>query len=214
MARGLPSDVIDVIGNDHVRVFLAVDVLLDSPNDLHFWTGSYPLEYDGYTYTGASWMLQISDIQEGSDISAKGATMSLTGLPSSLVDLALDEPYQGRLARIHIGFLNDPVEAGSTLKINATDYLLIDATSKLGIASNFPTTMYTLFSGYIDQMTIDQGPESCTISLAVENKLIDLERPRIRRYTDENHQLRYPGDLAFEFVTRLQNETLPWNVDV
>lgn len=217
MARGLTSDMVAAIAENHVKVFLAVDLELDSPNDLHFWTGAYTLEHDGTSYTGASWMLQISDIQEGSDLSAKGASIGLTGLPSTLIDVVLGEPYQGRICRIKIGFIGTPVEAGSRLKIGASDYLLIDpadSPSYLGIASKFPVTMYTLFSGYLDQMDIEKGPQTCTITATVENKLIDLERPRIRRYNDENQKLRYPSDDAFEFVSRLQRESLTWGVNI
>lgn len=212
MARGLTSDILAAIAEDAVEVFFAVDLELDSPNDLHFWSGTYPLEIDGVTYTGAGWMLQISDIHEGSDLSAKGATLGLTGLPSSLVSLAVEEPYQGRIARIKVGFLGAAVEPGSYLKISASDYLLIDGSGgRLGIASQFPQTTYELFTGYIDQMEIDKGPQLATIQVSVETKMIDLERPRIRRYDDANQQNRYPGDLAMEFIQRLQRESLTWN---
>lgn len=212
MARGLPADMASTLGEDHVKVFIAVDLDLDSPDDLHFWSGYGSLEYEGVTYVGAGWMMQISDIQEVSDISAKGATLSLTGIPSELISVAAEADYQGRIAKIKFGVVGQGVPAGTVLEIDGLgDTLELDAAGdELGIASEFPTTMYTLFAGYIDQMVIESGAETCTIGVTVESKLIDLERPRIRRYTDENQQLRYPGDLAFEFVPRLQKEVLTW----
>jgi len=71
-------------------------------------------------------------------------------------------------------------------------------------------TSFTVFTGEMDQMNISYGPETVTISLEVESRLVDLERPRIRRYTDADQRSRYPGDEAFSFVTRLQNESLEW----
>jgi hypothetical protein len=67
-----------------------------------------------------------------------------------------------------------------------------------------------LFVGYMDQMNIDEGPDTCTIALAVESKLIDLERPRVQRYTSASQKARYAGDLAFDFIPDLQDRPLSW----
>ena len=72
-----------------------------------------------------------------------------------------------------------------------------------------PDTM-EVFSGYMDQMTIDEGVETCTIGLTLESRLIDLERPRNRRYTSENQKTRFPNDEAFDFVESLQGQRLAW----
>jgi hypothetical protein len=71
-------------------------------------------------------------------------------------------------------------------------------------------TAVTVFTGEMDEMNIQFGADTVTISLAVESRLVDLNRPRIRRYTDADQQSRFSGDLAFEFVTRLQDEDLQW----
>ena len=83
MARGLDNSIKTAIEEESLRVFIAVDVLLDSPNELYFWSGVGDLTYEGITYTGAGELLQISDIQESSDLAAKGATLTLSGIPSS-----------------------------------------------------------------------------------------------------------------------------------
>ena len=67
-----------------------------------------------------------------------------------------------------------------------------------------------VFTGYMDTMLIDEGPETSTIVTSVESRLIDLERPRNRRYTTENQKQRHSGDLAFDFVESLQNQRLQW----
>lgn len=181
MSRTLPTPVSDSLSAPEVKIFWACDLLFDSPNDLYFWSGLGDLSLDSKTYTGAGDLLNISELRESSDIAAYGATLTLTGIPSNLINLALAEPYQGRKALV-----------------------------KFGVDVSGTKTSTTVFSGEMDQMNIDFGPETCNISLDVESRMIDLERPRIRRYTDNDQQSRYPGDLAFEFVTRLQDESLEW----
>ena len=70
--------------------------------------------------------------------------------------------------------------------------------------------VYTLFKGKMDIMKIDEGAESATIVLNLENRLIALDRPKERRYTHEDQQLSFRGDLAFEFVPDLQDKEIIW----
>ena len=181
MSRDLDSAITNAIDDQEITVFWACDLLFDSPNQLYFWNGLGDLYLDGNTYTGAGQLLELSEMQESSDIASYGATLTLTGIPNNLVQLALAEPYQGRRAIVKFG-----VDVAGT------------------------KTSVTVFTGEMDQMNFSFGPETATISLDVESRLVDLNRPRIRRYTDADQQSRYPNDKAFEFVTRLQNESPSW----
>ena len=40
-----------------------------------------------------------------------------------------------------------------------------------------------------------------------------IERARVRRYTHEDHQIDYPGDLFFQFVGSLSDKVLTWGKD-
>lgn len=204
--RSLPEAIAYGVKGAEVRAFWAVDLLFDSPNQIYMWSGLGDLSLGGNTYTGVGDLLQISEMQESSDIAAYGATLTLSGIPTSTVDLALAEPYQGRKALVKFGIRGGPsgpllTEAGEAILTEAGELLLIE---------DAITTGMTIFSGEMDQMVINYGPETVSISLAVESRLVNLRNPRIRRYTDEDHQARYPGDVAFGFVTRLQNESLEW----
>ena len=181
MSRDLASAISTAINGDAVSVFWLCDLLFDDPNSLHFWSGVGDLTIDGQTYTGAGDLLSLSEMQESSDIAAYGATLTLSGIPSNLVNLARSEPYQGRRAIIKFGVDN----AGTKSTV-------------------------TVFTGEMDQMTINVGPETATITLNVESRLVDLERPRVRRYTDADQQARFPGDKAFEFVNELQLRPIKW----
>jgi len=59
-------------------------------------------------------------------------------------------------------------------------------------------------------MTIEHSGETARVTLAVESKLVTLQRPNARRYTRENHQIRHSGDTFFNHVTKLQDKELVW----
>lgn len=181
MSNRLNTDLSNRLGDSVVYPFFTVDLLFDDPNKLYFWSGIGDLSLDGNTYTGSGNLLAISELRESSDIAAYGATLSLSGIPTSLINLALEEPYQGRKAIVKFGLEHE----GS-------------------LYSNI------VFSGEMDQMNINMGPDTCSISLEVESRLVDLDRARIRRYTDGDQKSRYPDDRAFEHVARLQSESLEW----
>lgn len=210
MTRTIPLETINAATKPTLRPFFAVDLSFDSPNELRMWSGYGDLTIGSTTYTGAGQLLQVSDIRESSDVAANGATLTLSGIPSNLINLALDEDYQGRLCRIKFGLI-DLELLDAVLSIDGTDLLLInDDGDFLDVSASQPASFFDLFVGYMDQMNISEGPDTSTISLSVENKMIDLERARSRRYTDAGQQSRFTGDLAFEFVTRLQGESIEW----
>ncbi|WP_417844845.1 phage head spike fiber domain-containing protein [Thalassospira sp.] len=67
-----------------------------------------------------------------------------------------------------------------------------------------------VFSGKTDVPVISDDGTSCVIGLTAENALVDLERARTRRYTDQDQKAEYSGDLGFEFVPRLQEMEISW----
>jgi hypothetical protein len=62
----------------------------------------------------------------------------------------------------------------------------------------------------MDQMKIDDTGQTSTIELAVENKLIDLERPRVARFTSAYQKGIYPGDKGLDFLEDMQDRPLTW----
>ena len=210
--RDLPQELVDATSKGIVQPFFAIELLFGMPNDLRLWNGYGDLKINGLTYSGAGELLQISDIRESSDLSANGATFTLSSLIPDfpIYSLAKKTPYQGRPARVYLG-LFDPDLKGSLALGTGDDLLAVDDWyGTLQITESIPTTFFELFTGYMDQMTIESGPEAMTLSVSVENRLIDLKRPRLRRYTDNAQQAKFSGDLAFEFVNRIQDEDLTW----
>jgi hypothetical protein len=174
MSRTVPTDILTALSQPEEEPFYAVEIDLDS-GPLRIWTGVGDRTIDGDTYTGGGNLVGISGLEEVADLSAKNITLTLSGMPPSVVALALGEPYQRRKVRVLWGVrgVSDFVE---------------------------------VFSGSLNQMVIEDGPESGTISVTVDSKLVELERASNRRYTSVSHKTRYPNDTFFDFVAQIQDK--------
>jgi hypothetical protein len=186
MTKALTTALVNALTADGAQPFYAVEMLFDA-GAVRLWTGIGDRTIDGQTYTGSGSLLAISDLEEAADLSAKGATVTLSGISASIVSLALTEPYQGRRARILLG------EASLDASLDASS-----------------TNFAEVFSGYMDVMNITHSGESVRIQLTIESKLIALQRPNVRRYTAENHKLRHPNDTFFDWVASLQDKEIAW----
>ena len=99
-----------------MQPFYAVEALFDDNDDtrwdesgyagenaIRLWTGYGNKDIGVNTYTGSGNVMSISGLEEVADLSAKNITITLNGVDSSLVSIALDEPYQRRLCRVYFG---------------------------------------------------------------------------------------------------------------
>jgi hypothetical protein len=205
MSRDLSTNTIDNISQDVVYPFFATELKFDGDNTLRLWTGQGTLVLeDGTSWVGTGNLLNISAIEETSELAVKGATLTLSGVPSEVLSLALSEPYQGRVCNIYFGTFSQ----GSILQ-ESSSYILLQDGSRI----NLETTdkgFNEIFSGYMDQMNIEESGETSTIQLLVENKLVDLERARVARFTSGYQKSIYAGDLGLDFVEDLQDKQISW----
>jgi len=208
MSRTLSTAVSDSLDDDVVYPFFAVELLFDGDEVLRMWTGFGTLVYDSVSWYGAGNLLGVSNVEETSEIAAKGATLTLTAVPSEIISLALTQPYQGRVCNIYFGMFSR-----GSLQQESGSYILFEDGSKIMLELR-ETGFTEIFTGYMDQMIIEEGPDSSTIQLAVENRLVDLERARPTRYTSAYQKSKYPTDLGFDFVESLQDQKLVWGRSV
>ena len=153
---------------------------------VHMNSSPYPLVFDGDTFLGVGNLGAISIIQEGSDLQARGIELTLSGIPPELIAIALDEDYQGRDCKIWLGFLASSHEHSS---------LIID-----------PVQMGPWI---MDTMDIEMG-ETARITVRAESRLIRWDKPHSARYTNEEQQERFVGDLGLEFVPQMAEKELIW----
>ena len=64
---------------------------------------------------------------------------------------------------------------------------------------------YLLQQGRFDTVITNDDGENCSLQFNYESRLIDLLKPRLRRYTSADHQIDHPGDLGFNMVPELQD---------
>lgn len=178
MPRNFPSELIVALAQPECSPFYAVEMLFDS-GAVRLWTGYDNRTIDGETYVGTGALLAIDGMEDSSDLSAKGATVTMSGLSAGVMSLALLEPYQGRRARILIG-----------------------EQSVTGVGE--------VFTGFMDEMPIQQSAESVTVNITIESKLVTLQRANVRRLTSANHKLRHPDDTFLDWVTQLADMEVAW----
>lgn len=208
MSRSLDTNMLQAIAEGTVYPFYTVDLMFDNvagvSSPLYLWTGNGTVTIEGNSYIGTGQFLELSAFEETTDISARNATLTLSGIPSDLLSLALQIPYQGRKCIIQFGVFT----TGNILKEDGA-YLLKEDGGKF-ILEATEKRRSIVFSGFMDQMKITEAGDTSQISLIVESRLVDLERVRVRRYTSEDQKSRFTGDLGFDFVNDLQDKELFW----
>ncbi len=205
MSRDISPEILEAIAGDTMTPFMAVQLEFDLYT-MRVWNGIGTKNINGSNFVGVGTLLNISEISETSALSAVGATVTLSGVPSDMLSIALTESYQGRRAHIYFGVF-----------INSPSWLLVDGVwNDAGIwdDSSYWTddgvTATQIFSGYLDQMMIDEQPETSVIAVTIESRLIDLERVRVYNYSSATQKAEYPDDLGFDFVDSLQGQTYNW----
>ena len=137
----------------------------------------------GECYKGVGNLGGIGALKEGTQARSYGAELTLSGFDPALVATVQVEHYRGRDARIFIGLLDE-------------NHRLIGTPSQE-------------WRGRMDYVDVSMG-ETASITMHAESRLADCDRPRVRRYTHEDQQDLYPGDLGFEFVAAMVNKDIVW----
>jgi hypothetical protein len=203
--RSVSSGFKEAVEADVVRPFLAVEMLFDS-SPFRVWNGLGQLDVDGVVYQGAASLLNISTVEETTEIAARGMTFQMSGIPSSMLSLAISEPYQGRVARAYFGVMSVP----QRLLTESDAIITTESLLPIDISSGDKRELVEIFSGYMDVMSISDGEETAVITVTAESRLIALERPVVSRFTPEDQKRKYPNDKGFDFVADLQDKEIKW----
>jgi hypothetical protein len=151
---------------------------------VRIWSGLGEITAAGHAWQGVGGLLGVSAFAEAQDLRATGVTVTISGIPSAAISLALGESYHGRAARVLLGVF-DPV-GGALLATQP------------------------VFAGRMDVLSINEAAETADVSVSIENRLIDLERPRVVLYTDETQQRLFPGDVSLQYVPALVDAQIRW----
>lgn len=183
MSRSLTANMTTEVTSSVLSPIVLVELEFDVV-PLNMWSGIGDLDWNGSTWTGAGNLLSFGSLEETTEVRALGTSITLSGLNSSILSAALSEDYQGRKATIWLG-----------------------ATDSAGAVIADPIIV---FGGRMDVMTINENGGEVAINITVENRLIDFERTKLRRYTDQDQKIDYPNDKGFEFVASIQDKEIVW----
>lgn len=138
--------------------------------------------FGGNNYLGVGQYGSFDMVDENIDNVARGIKVTLSGIDTTLVPIAMDEVYQGRAATFYVGFLNDSMQ--------------------------FVADPEEVWSGRMDTMSISMDKNTAVISLSCEYRL--RKEPVLARYTDEDQRLAYSGDTFFNLTQFIPRYKATW----
>lgn len=182
MARGLSAPLSAAAAAAIVRPYLLVSLDYAAAP---VYVSSLPrdIDWNGQTWIGIGRLGSISEIQEGGEVRSYGVSLRMSGIPLEYATSVMANDGQGRAGRIWLGFLD---------------------------AGHVPVgDPFEIFQGRIDVSDIEVGA-TISVTVTLESRLVDWERPRIRRFTDQDQVRAFPGDRGFEFVQAVTDMELVW----
>lgn len=182
MSRDLDTATDAAAAAAHVIPYLLVELDYES-GPVRCASTPFDVAYLGDTYLGVGRLGQISAIQEGPEMRSYGISLQMSGIPASYFEEMIAERFQDRACRVWLGFLDTGHRpSGSPVQ---------------------------LFGGRMDVVSLERG-ETITVTLTAESRLVDWERPRVRRYTDQDQQRAFPDDLGLQYVQATTDMELVW----
>jgi len=183
MPRNLSNDIIAALSAPVLN--LAVFCLLTFKSEtIYLWTGVGDTTWNSHTWSGIGSFLNFTGPEDSSVVEAKGLTVTLSGIDTTLLPEALIDYKLGLPATIYLALYSSP-----------------------GTLIDNPVVAW---AGRMDQPTIDISGNEATISIALESRLLNMNCAIDRRYTQQDQQMTWPNDLGFMFVDGIQQITLFW----
>lgn len=146
-------------------------------------TSAWTLTWGGHDWQGLGTLMRIDTIDDAPG-EVRGLRFELSGVPASMLAVALAEPVQGR-----------PVSLWTALVSTAT-YAVEDASLD--------------WRGRLDVMTITERAGTAVVNVTAEHAGIDLLRPVVSLYTDREQQRLFPSDRGFEYVIDQSERPIIW----
>jgi hypothetical protein len=168
------------IQSAYVRPAIFVEVHFTT-GPVYVWTGVGSITWGGKTWAGVGQFGAVSGIEEGTNVQARGVTLTLNGLDPTLLSDVLNDYQVGLPAILYFG--------------------IFDASGSL-----IPNPI-TSWAGRTDQPTITVDGTTASISINCENRLLDMNISVELRWNDQTQKIFYPNDRAFELVNAIQDIT-------
>ena len=197
MPRNVTMAMLNALSAPVVRAAFLVNIQFANET-IYCWSGLGPLVWNGNTYSGIGDFGSVSNIPETSTVEAQSVTLTLGGIPST--------------------FLGEVIQNSQLFNTAQVWLACFDGTGAL-VPS--PTLMY---QGLTDEPTIMDDGKTFTVTISLENVLVDLNRSVERYYTDVDQRtylapiltrLGLPSstvDTGGQYVVGIQNQIIYWGV--
>lgn len=189
MPQGFDQTTIDAAQSKFFRFVYLADLEFDS-GTVRVHNGIGVLTFDGNDYLGVGEFGQVDPIKEGGKLQPYGITLTLSGVEDTYKNNGLDfyqtvknEDVFNRKVRLYLAALS------------STNTLL--------------GTPRERFVGYMERPTVNRGKNN-VVQIRAENELSNFDRVNGTRYTDSDLQNDHPGDLGFQFLSKLEDAKVIW----
>ena len=183
MPRNISSDMLAALSQPIISPALFVSITFSS-EVVYLWSGIGSVTWNSLVWSGVGSLMSISTPEDSTQVEAKGITLSLSGIDATLLPQALHDVTLGLPVTVYLG--------------------LYDVTGSL------IDTPVIAWAGRIDQPTFTVSGSEVTLDINCETRLLDMNIPVDRRYTNEDTQMDHPGDLGCMFVDGIQEVTIYW----
>lgn len=181
MPRNLDSSFAASLSNPVFRPLILAQLTFRSATRyVHTALGNFV--WDSKTFVGIGSLGKVGSITEGVNVRAEGTSVGLSGIDPTLSAECLTDIRLGAPANIWLASLDE----------------------NMGLIG----TPYLWFSGTVDKPVQTLSADEMQIVLALENKMINLQRPSVQRYTSADQRLRYPTDISMSWVEQLSDLAL------
>lgn len=205
--RNITPEMLAEYTSSAVSPCILTEMFFDS-GTVRFWTGLGNLEWSGETFFGAGNLIGFSTIEETQEVEAKGIVVSLTGIPTSLIALALTERSRGRKFKMYLASFTSTRYVATESGDGIVE--LEDGSGFVLLENQLIDSPYKIFSGLMDIIEIVDNGNEASLRLNVENALIIGRRSKVGRYTAQDQRKRFPNDKGLDLINQLQDKELVW----
>lgn len=180
--RGFSATVENALDDQDVAVSLAV--YLNWPTGaVRVWSGIGSKTFSAQTYTGVGTLGSIDKIADGIEKTDTGVELTFNYLDDTLRNQII---------------ANDPIGADASI------YLWL-----MNVATGAITDSYELFTGYIDEVVIEDDGSTGRIIVRLASELARLGQSTFYLLSDAHQQQLFASDVGLEFAARM-DEPILW----
>lgn len=183
MARSMSSDMQNALFAQVVRPCLLAKIETTG-STIYLCTLDRSISFDGQTWLGNGWLRPFGGVDEGTDLSPQGCALMLGGIDATAISAILGTLTRSKLGTLYLGLLD-------------SSHALI-------------SSPFIIFQGTFSHAEIVEDGDTANASLVYESQLVRSKEANQFRYTDQSQQALFPGDLGFQFASKVADWSGFW----